>query len=531
MARVAINGSELGNALSEMLMWPDMEPGDSPSYELCKIIWAYHPLGAKMVEAPITMAQCQEREISVPDAPEDMVRDAFMRAWRSIGADDIIYNVMATSRAYGIAAVAIKVDGAPDDKPIDLKALYKQQVSFSTFDPLNTAGSLVLNQDPNAFDFQRPQAVAVSGVPYHRSRTVVMMNEKPIYILWTSSAYGFSGRSVFQRALFPLKSFVQTMVTDDLITKKAGVFIAMLSVAGAIVDAVMEGTATLKRLFVKEATNGNVISIGEKEKIETLNMQNIDGAYGMARANILKNCAVAADMPALILEEETFAEGFGEGTEDAKRVARWVDRFRRKMDPLYEFFDVIVMHLAWNPEFYKTVQAEHDEWRSVPYEQAFTQWRRGFAAKWPSLLTEPDSEKVKTEKVRLEGLVSFVELMLAGPLPQQAKAQAIAWMQDNVNENKMMFKNPLLLDIDAIAGFEPPLPTAPGAEDGDSEPAPKPKGLTSADSGPAVADVRARRRADQATNRALADILARLPNAIAQHDRSHLNGKSNGHAK
>jgi hypothetical protein len=318
------------------------------------------------------------------------------------------------------------------------------------------------------------------------------------------------------------------MVTDDLVVKKAGVFIAKLSAAGAFVDAIMNATAGLKRLFIKESTNGNVISIGEKEEIETLNMQNVDKAFGMARKDILENCAVAGDMPAKILNSETFVEGFGEGSEDAKDVARWLDRFRVKMSPLYVFFDEIVMYRAWNLEFYKAVQAEHPRYRNIKYEQAFHQWRASFAAKWPSLLTEPDSEKVKTEKVKLEGIVSFVELLLAAPMPQEVKAQAIQWMQDNVNENKMMFKNPMVLDVDAVAAFEPPVPV-PEAGDGEGdEPRPKPKGLTSADSERTVADLRARRRADQATDRALGDIMARLPAMMAQRNGA-LNGKG-GHA-
>jgi len=75
-------------------------------------------------------------------------------------------------------------------------------------------------------------------------------------------------------------------------------------------------------------------------------MQNLDGAYGMARRNILDNCAVAADMPAEIINSETFAEGFGEGSEDAKRVARWVDRFRVSMNPLYDWLTAIAQHPA-----------------------------------------------------------------------------------------------------------------------------------------------------------------------------------------
>ncbi|WP_245168482.1 hypothetical protein [Enterobacter roggenkampii] len=38
--------------------------------------------------------------------------------------------------------------------------------------------------------------------------------------------------------------------------------------------------------------------------------------------------AAAADMPAIILNSETFAQGFGEGTEDARAVAVYIDNIR-----------------------------------------------------------------------------------------------------------------------------------------------------------------------------------------------------------
>jgi hypothetical protein len=305
-----------------------------------------------MVETPIELAQSQPREIAVPGAAEERISKKFLEEWETIGADEIIANAYATARAYGVSTLAMIIENVDPDQPVPWKKLSDIRLSFSIFDPLNTAGSIVLNQDPLAIDFQKVTNVAVSGKPFHRSRTVTMMHERPIYIDYTVSAFGFVGRSVFQRALFPLKSYIQTMVTDDLVTKKAGVFVAMLSTAGAIIDRVMQASAGLKRLFVKEATNGNVISIGKDEKIETLNMQNIDGAYGMARTNILDNIAIAADMPAIILKEETFVEGFGEGTEDAKKVARWVARVRRQMAPLYRFMDNVVQRRAWNEDFF-----------------------------------------------------------------------------------------------------------------------------------------------------------------------------------
>ena len=341
--------------------------------------------------------------------------------------------------------------------PLDPKKLWQYDLSFNVFDPLNTAGSLVLNQDANALDFQKVTGISVSGVPYHRSRSITMMNERPIFIGYTTSAFGYVGRSVYQRALFPMKSFVQTMVTDDMVSRKAGVIIAKMGQPGSIIDNLMQTMAGIKRALLKEAATNNVISVAKDEYIETLNMQNLDGAYGMARKDILENIAVAADMPAKLLNSETFAEGFGEGTEDAKNVARYVDRIRRQMGPLYRFFDRITMHRAWNPEFYATVQAEFPDYKAVPYERAFFQWQNSFAAAWPSLLTEPPSEKIKVDDVKLKALIAMVEVLLPNMDPDN-KAAVIAWAQDNFNELKLLFQNPLILDFEALKAYVPPAP-------------------------------------------------------------------------
>jgi len=458
MAEIDINGSGLGNALTEILMAEDIEPGDTPSYELCKIVWLYHVLGRKIVEGPITMAQSQPREISIPDGPEDRCKEQFQQQWEDDNCDDVIYNLCAVARAYGIGSIGLKIKDVDDDVQIDWKKLWKQSISFSVFDPLNTAGSLVLNQDPNAIDFMKVTTIAVSGRPFHRSRSITLMNERPVYIAYTTSAFGFVGRSVFQRALFPLKSFVQTMVTDDLVTRKAGVFILKIGAAGAIIDQVMQGMAALKRFFIKIATNGNVISVGKDEDVETLNMQNLDKAFGMARQDVLENIATAVDMPAILLKQETFAEGFGEGTEDAKMVAGFVEGYRKTIRKVYAFMDRITMHRAWNPDFYASIQKEFPEqYGSVPYETAFFEWQKSFVAQWPSLLTEPDSEKVKTDDVKLKAIIATVEVF--GPmLDPENKATLIGWAQDNVNTNKLMFQEPLELDLEALRNYEPPVP-------------------------------------------------------------------------
>jgi hypothetical protein len=205
-----------------------------------------------------------------------------------------------------------------------------------------------------------------------------------------------------------------------------------------------------------------VISISPDENIESLNMQNLDGPMELSRKNILENIASAAGMPAKLLTEETFAEGFGEGTEDAKAVARYIDGMREKMQPLYDFFDRVVMYRAWNPNFYKIIQKEYAEYKDIPYRQAFYQWKNSFAAKWPSLLTEPDSELVKVDEVKLRAVMAWVQLIMPIADPDN-KARVIEWAVDNFNSLKFLFDTPLVMDYEELANFEPEPPMMAGA--------------------------------------------------------------------
>ena len=161
-----------------------------------------------------------------------------------------------------------------------------------------------MNQNPNDVSFLKPLTIQVQGQPYHTTRTIIHMNEDPLYLDYTSSAYGYVGRSVYQRALFPLKSFLQSMITDDLVTKKAGVIVAKLKPPGSIINNVMQSIAGVKRAMLKDALVGSVLNISIEESIESLNLQNIDTSARSARKNILENIAAAAEMPAKLVNSK-----------------------------------------------------------------------------------------------------------------------------------------------------------------------------------------------------------------------------------
>lgn len=450
MAELTADASTLGTNLEKILSSDDIKPGDQPGYELCKALYLFHALGAKIAEAPIAMAQSQQRAVTVQSAPDEVVR-VFLEERGRLDADGAVFNTYTLARVYGAATLALMVDGLEPDKPVDYENLWKKDVAFNVLDPLNTGGSLMLDQNPNSINFLKSTGdVVIGGKSYHPSRTVVKFNEKPIYLGYTSSAYGFVGRSVYQRALFPMKTFIQSMRTDDMVTHKAGLLIEKIDQPGSIGDRLSMGWLGFKRDILKHAKTGQVISIGREDAIETLDMNNVDTAIQTTRSNVIKNIATAADMPARWLDNETMVEGFSEGSEDSKKEASYVERCREDARKLYEFTDKVAMYRAWTPEFYETIQAAYPEqYEGVDFKTAFTDWRNNFSAPWPSLLIEPDSEKAKGEDVKLKAIIALLEVLLPVLDPENT-AVLMAWAADNFNEYELLFAHRLELDFEAL---------------------------------------------------------------------------------
>ena len=466
-------GSEL---MRMFLGTQDILPGHSPSYEACKTIYAYHPLGSRMVDKPLEMALSQEPILSVPGAPEDELLREFRKAWKrlgGVGGDTLIFRIGQIARIYGIGTVACNiVEGdkrAPTNDPLPLDDLHKRELAFYIFDPLNTAGSLVLNQDPSAVDFMHPRQIRVGADSWSNTKAVVLMHEQPIWIEWTDSAFGFVGRSVYQRAFFPLKSFLSSMIADQFVQQKVGTLVYKGKSPGSVIDRVALAFANLKRQAIRGAQTNNVVQIGIDEDLASLNLEHVHSAGEYSRNNILKNIATASGMPAVLLNEETLTAGFGEGSEDAKQIARYIDRVRLELDPVYLFLREITMHIAWNEDFYAQIRKTYPEqYAGMSYDAAFHGWKDAFDAQWPNLLSEPDSEKAKGAEARIKSAAEVVDRIVAHADPEN-KARALEWLADTANNERDLFPEPLVLDVEALAAYEPPVDLGASGNDDPGE--------------------------------------------------------------
>jgi hypothetical protein len=143
----------------------------------------------------------------------------------------------------------------------------------------------------------------------------------------------------------------------------------------------------------------------------------------------------------------------GTGHVEAIEIARHVERFRGTLEPIYDFVDYIVQHRAWNKAWYQQLQKDYpQDFGGMTYDAAMTTFQNSFKAEWPSLLEEPDSEKVKVDDTRLKAALATYQLLSATMDPQN-KALLTNWLIDAVNQSDLLFASALSLDTEALADF------------------------------------------------------------------------------
>jgi hypothetical protein len=446
MAELSFNSTQV-SALSELLS-ADIEPGTSLNYQTCKNIFLYHPLGLRLASGPISEAMSKPRRLFLGTGGpiEDRLEKAFVKTWERLRLDEAIHSAGTQTRVYGAAGIIVGIPDVASNAPLSQSMMGSEGLYINVVDPLNVSGSLLLNQDPNSPFYQKPDGVAVQGKVYHATRTCVLFNEDPVYLAYNPAAFGYSGRSVFQRPLYPLKSYLQTMIANDVVAVKSGVIVAKVKQAVSAAVAAAAAALGLKRADVKLAASGNVLSIGHDDSIESLNLQNLDGPLTVSRRNILEDIAATDDMPAVMLTSDTLSSSMSEGTEDADRILRYVGRIRKWLTPLYSFLDPICMRQAWTPELFAQLKSEFPNTiGGLSYEAFLQHWENRFSWEWQPLREEPESKRQESDKTTAQAIRDFLQVVLPYVDPK-TRAALIVNATRNLNDLKHVYKHEIVID-------------------------------------------------------------------------------------
>lgn len=457
MAEISLSDN-ISSELMDILAADEIQPGSDVGYKICKLLWMYHPLGGKLVEKPITMALCKPRAYNVETDPDERVVRQFEEVWKRMGINDRIRDLFFLSRCYGAASIGIGTQSGDNAEALPTFGLSEEDIFINVWDPLNTAGSMVTSQDPNSPDFQKAnQQLSIANKKWHPSRTQKVFNGTPVYLEFQPSTFGFTGRSVFQRALYSLKSYIQTMTASNLVSQKAGVIVAKMAQNGSVMNGLMAVATGRKRDIIKESSNGGVISVGQQDGIESLNLQNIDKALATSRDNIIADISAGSDVPAQLIKEEAFTQGFGEGTEDSKAISQYIDSKRQEIEPVMAFFEHIVQYIAWSEDFYTALKNDYPDIITEDYQTTFYRWRREFRATWQELVEEaPDKRRESDSKVIQQATALYTALV--AKLDPQNMSVAAEWLASIVNGTETYGDTPLIIDAEALANYVPPPP-------------------------------------------------------------------------
>ncbi|VFS51428.1 hypothetical protein [Budvicia aquatica] len=200
------------------------------------------------------------------------------------------------------------------------------------------------------------------------------------------------------------------------------------------------------------------MSIGASDSIESLDLQNVDKALTTSRDNIIANIAAASDTPALLIKDEAFANGFGEGAEDSNAVAQYIDSVRQTIDPTIMFFENIVQYIAWDEAFFDALAADYpDQYAGRKYEDVFYGWKSGFSSKWTDLLERKQSD-VQDGESKILNQASTLYTALSANLDPENKAALAIWLAEIINTLSFSIDTPLILDEEALANYVPPPP-------------------------------------------------------------------------
>lgn len=457
MAELRINNN-LCSELMQIINSDVIQPGTDVGYQTCKLLWQFHPLGGKLVEKPVNMAMCKPRTYNVETDPDERVVRQFCEVWKRMGLNEKIKNFFYVSRCYGAAAIGVGTDGTSCKNPIPTFGLREEDVYINIWDPLNASGSMATDPDPNSRFFQQANAtLKIASKSWHPSRTLKIFNGTPIYLEYQNSTFGFTGRSVFQRVLYPMKSYIGTMVANNLVSKKAGVLVAKTEQNGSVASGIMAAATGKKRENVKISENEGVLSIGTKESIESLNLQNIDKALSTARDNIISDVAAGSDVPAILIKDEAFSQGWSEGKEDSKAISQYIDGVRQTIEPVMNYFERMVRYIAWSEDFYTSLKNDYPDIITDDYQTTFRTWEREFEASWQELIEEaPNKRRESDSKVVQQAAALFA--VLAPQLDPVNRSMAADWLASVTNATETYGDSPMIIDKDTLSKYQPPPP-------------------------------------------------------------------------
>lgn len=382
------------------------------TYEECRDIYRYWPLGKRVATALPNFAMSSGRTFSVKENLPEVIK-ALEEAEKLLKIPQVVNKAAVYSRVYGLSFVYLASDSSecPPDKPLNREEFLHSSCRFNVLDPLSAGGSIQIDNDSLSPTFGLPLYLKVKGKVVNSSRIHLCFNDIPLYYKFNPSSFSFGGPSIYQNMTLLIRSWNRTVLAlQRLSTKAASIIVKRKDgsgTAGFQVQALNRNLSAIRSL-----ENDGITSIRVGEEIEFFNLAGLSEIDSICnRLNSMLMMALS-DTPSGILLDKNLSTGLADGDNDMKAIIISTDRFRKDiLKPIYDFLDKFMCYRAFTPELISEMKEKYPElYRDKSEESILMEWLDSYSFEFNELYPQSENEKEDTSSKKLDNLLKLKEL-------------------------------------------------------------------------------------------------------------------------
>ena len=380
------------------------------TYEECRNIYRYWPLGKRIATALPKFAMSPGRRFNCGDAPKEVV-DAIEKAALDLQIENAAYRCAVYSRVFGVSFIYIACEGKSPGEAIDYEDIQNLRCVFNVIDPLASGAHIAVDNDPLSITFAKPIATHIRGNPVHSKRIVAVSNDLPLYYKFNPSSFSFSGPSVFQNMTLVIRSWNRSIVALQRLATKAAAIILKVKDTAFATSAGIE--AMQKNLeFIRSVENDGIAAIKSTEEVNFFAINGVNEVDVILQKLHSAIMMALSDTPTNILLDKNLSTGLADGDNDMKAILISVDGFRKDtLAPLYAFMDRYLKYKAFTPALINEMRRKYgDLYSTLSDEEILRRWCDDFSYEFNELYPQTENERADSAGKMLDNLGKIKEL-------------------------------------------------------------------------------------------------------------------------
>ena len=252
------------------------------------------------------------------------------------------------------------------------------------------------------------------GRSYAKSRSIVILNSKPVYIFYSSSTFNFGGLSVYQGIQAALINLQASVTSCSNIIRYAGALVWSRSdEGGSAINNPAIQVLQLSANEIQQTVSGEVLGVGTGETLSPVSFGDGFDAFEKARSMSIQNICIRSGLTKKMLEEGHFSSAMSEGDQDAEFAKKLVAGLAKKFNRAQRFADFCVQSKAWDQLFFESLVAKYqkDEELKKGYLYNLNKWRQGFLASYEDKEETNPNDAADTEGKIIDNVIKIGDAM------------------------------------------------------------------------------------------------------------------------